>query len=156
MANVASPPFNPIAPPAPSLTLYSYERGSQAILIPAVGSSTTSATSTIAQVGTAAPVGSNIFGVVAVTAYGDQPSNIMVQVDINRDGGSGAFSTLTLNLLGSLDGVHFYVIATFAAAAGGLFAGAGVAGCRYLAASVTTATVSSGTPNYNVSMTIGQ
>lgn len=164
-------PQNLILTPAPSQNNFTYERGSQAYGI-------ISATGTVTQSGTAAPAAgtlvsltlsgangstytvsvptNNVFGIVAVTAYGDQPSNIVSQVDINLFSGTGSFSALTVNLLGSLDGKNFYVLAQMNNASGGIFPGAGIAGVRYLAFSITTATVSSGAPTATVSFTMGQ
>ena len=134
--------------PAPNPVINVYERGSQAILI-------AGATGTVTQVNTAFPVGANVWGVQAGLSRGMQPPNAMVQVDVNAAGGTGAFSAWTVNLLGSLDGIKFYVLASFASTgAGGIYPVAGAAQARYLSASITTATVGSGAPDLTVTMAL--
>lgn len=111
-----------------------YERGSQALLIAA-------ATAVVTQVGQAAPVGALIFSLPPVVSRGQLPSYISVQVDGNLAVGD------IVNLLGSLDGVNFYVIASATAGAGptglvtakgGIFDTPLVAVVRFVTASITT------------------
>jgi|SRR5581483_9741838 len=127
--------------PAPNNQMSAYERGTQKILID-------SATGTVTQSGKAAPAAAQIIGVPPIIARGTIPSNWAVQIDV---GGTGSFSALTVNLLGSLDGVNFYVVATFNAATGGLNF-VSLEPMRYISASITTATVASGTPTATVSI----
>ena len=134
--------------PAPDPNTFAYERGSQGFLI-------SGATTTVAQVGTARPVGANQYGVVADSAFGQQPFNVTVQVDINLSAGTGSFSALLVSLLGSLDGLNFYPITQFSAPTGGIFPSLGIGGARYISATIDTATVSSGTPQATVSFTMG-
>lgn len=124
----------------PDPTIFAYERGAPVTLI-------SGSTTTVLQVGTAKPLGANAVGVVADNAHADQPANCMVQINI---GGTGAFSALTVNLLGSLDLVNFYILATFTTAGGSINPVFGAAQARYLSASVTVATVGSGAPTATV------
>lgn len=120
--------------------VYAYERGTQAKLI-------TGASATVPQVGTAAPVGADVIGVVYDKA-GRQPHSAAVQIDLT----GGTLSALVVNVLGSLDGVNFYVIASFNAVTGsGNLLGL-VAQWRYLSVSITTFTGSGGSPLVDVSI----
>jgi hypothetical protein len=111
-----------------------YERGSQAILINA-------STTTVTQSGQAAPAGASVFGLPPTVSRGQLPSYISVQVDGVLAAGD------VVNLLGSLDGVNFYVIASATAGAGptglvtakgGIFETPIVAVVRWVSASITT------------------
>ena len=136
------PRYQPSATPTPSDDVYAYERGTQAVLINA-------ASATVTQTGTAKPASADAIGLQACLSRGVQPPNAMVQVDI---AGTGSWTTFTVNILGSLDGIKYYVLATIAGAAGGIFPLAGVAQARYISASVTTATAASGVPTGTVSI----
>lgn len=132
----------PAAPPQ-SDDVWAYERGAEAVLI-------SGATGTVTQTGTAKPAAADAVGIVACRAN-SLAANAMVQVDT---GGTGSWTALTVNLLGSLDGVNFYVLATFSAASGGIFPVAGAAQARYLSASITTATIASLAPTATVSIAL--
>lgn len=114
----------------------SYERGGQAILVSA-------ATGNVAQVGNAQPVLAVAYGLPPTNANDQLPQMIIIQIDAT---GSLAGN---VNLLGSLDGVKFYVMGTFAfvAATGQLIQNFGVS-ARYVSASVTS---TSGTGTVTVS-----
>ena len=133
--------------PAPPTDLFTsaYERGSQAEFI-------TGATTTVTQTGTARPATAKAYGLPPALRGDVESFNIGVQYDVNRDGGTGAFSALTFNILASLDGVNYYVAETFATTAGaaGFFQAAGLV-ARYLSCSITTATVGSGAPQATIS-----
>ena len=133
--------------PAPPTDLFTsvYERGSQAELI-------TGAATTVTQTGTARPATAKAYGMMPILQRGALSSNIGVQLDINRDAGTGAFSALTFNILASADGVNYYVVATIVTAAGaaGFFQVSGLV-TRYLSCSITTATVGSGAPQATIS-----
>lgn len=137
------PSFTTPAGPTQSDAIWAYERGSQAVLI-------SGALTTVLQVSTAKPVAADAIALVACHAN-SIPENAMVQVDT---GGTGSWTTLTVNLLGSLDGVKFYVLATFAAAAGGIFPVSGAAQARYLSASITIASIASLAPTATVSISL--
>lgn len=133
-----------MASPTPKDTLLTYDRGSQAPII-------TGATTTVLQVGTAQPLGANAYGLPAVIQRGQMNPNYAVQIDINLASGTGAFSALVVNILGSLDGINYYIIYTITTATGGIFFAAGAGQVRYLSASITTATVGSGAPTATIS-----
>src|SRR5581483_5205842 len=86
----------------------------------------------VAQVGNAQPVGAVAYGLAPSNANDQLSQMIQVQIDVT---GSLAGN---VNLLGSLDGVNFYVLGTFAFAAGvgSLQNNFGV-GARFISASVT-------------------
>lgn len=133
--------------PAPAIdpTIQAYERGTQAIL--ALG-----ATTTLTQTGTAKPATANAYGLPPVLRGDVESFNIGVQLDINRDAGSGTFSSLIFNILASLDGVNFYVQSTITVSTGlgGFFQIAGLV-ARYISVSITTATIGSGAPQATIS-----
>jgi len=133
--------------PAPAIdpNIQAYERGTQAEFI-------TGATGTVTQTGTAKPATAKAYGLPPVLRGGVESFNIGVQYDLNRDAGTGAFSALTLNILASLDGVNYYVVATIVTPAGaaGFFQVSGLV-ARYLSCSITTATVGSGAPQATIS-----
>lgn len=133
--------------PAPATDLFtsSYERGSQAEFITGAVSTTG-----YTQTGAARPASSKVYGIPPVLRGGVESFNIGLQADINRDAGSGAFSAVSWNLLASLDGVNYYVVATFTDVAGGFYQVAGLV-ARYLSVSLTTATVGSGAPQITIS-----
>lgn len=125
-----------------------YERGTQAILIDAT-------TTTVTQTGTAAPTATkaNTYAIDASLERSVRKFNAMVQIDVPS--GAGTLSALTVNLLGSLDGVNFYVIASFTGdAGGGMEAVSGAVGVRFIAASITVLTSSGGTPTVTVSFSM--
>lgn len=116
-----------------------YERGSQAILISA-STVVQLQTNDGAGLPTVPPAAAAIFGLPPTVSRGQLPSYISVQVDGNLAAGD------IVNLLGSLDGVKFYVIASNTTGAGptGLVTGKGgifetpiVATVRYVSASIT-------------------
>jgi len=76
-----------------------YERGTQAFIYTALAASN-------AQVGLAAPVGAGIFGIVPTVSRGQLPFNGVFQ--IRAIGGS--FTSFSVTILGSLDGVNFFPI----------------------------------------------
>ena len=133
--------------PAPPTDLFTsaYERGSQAEFI-------TGATTTVTQTGTARPATAKAYGLPPALRGDVESFNIGVQLDINRDAGTGAFSALTFNILASLDGVNYYVQSTWVAPSGGAgyFQVSGLV-ARYLSCSITTATVGSGAPQATIS-----
>lgn len=127
-----------------SLGQSAYERGTQFKLIDA-------AVAVVTQAGNAAPAGAQELGVVANISRGQQGSTCMVQIDV----AAGTVSALDVNLLGSLDGVNYYVLASFTGlTGGGIFPVAGAAQARYLSASITTRTVGSGAPEITVSIAL--
>lgn len=134
--------------PAPPTDLFTsaYERGSQAEFITGA-----TATTGFTQTGQARPASSKAYGIVPAVRAGVLSSNIALQADINRDAGTGAFSALSWNLLASLDGVSYYVVATFTDVAGGYYQFAGIV-AHYFSVSLTTATVGSGAPQVTISM----
>lgn len=134
--------------PAPDPKVLTYDRGSQAFII-------TGATTNVAQVGSAKPVAATAYGIVGALSRTLQPPNLGLQIDV---GGTGALTSGTVNVLGSLDGVNFDVIGTVVIAAGKLAAGstqiqafAGNAQFRYICASISNVVVSSGAPTISVS-----
>lgn len=129
----------PASIPAPSPQLNAYERTSQAFIFNQV-----SATQT--QTGTAAPSGANIYGMTGVVSRGQLPYNLALQIDVS----GGTLSALTVNLLGSLDGVNFYSLGSENSATGGLFPFSGIL-ARYITASITVFTSSGGSPVVSVS-----
>lgn len=134
--------------PAPAIDplIQTYDRGAQAEFITGA-----TATTGYTQTGQAKPASSKAYGMTP-NLRGDVLSfNIALQADINRDTGSGAFSALSWNLLASLDGVSYYVVATFTDVAGGYYQVSGIV-ARYFSVSLTTATVGSGAPQLTVSM----
>lgn len=101
------------------------------------------------------------FGIPAgTTAFALPPANIgapgatefTVQVDA---GGTGAFSALAINILGSIDGVSFYPTGTVITTVSNINFFSLLA-VKYLAASITTATVGSGAPSVTVSFAINR
>jgi len=79
----------------------SYERGSQMFIFQGV-------TTTQTQSGTAAPANAKVYGIVPIFSRGQMPYNIAVQVDVSAGTFDGAASEI--DILGSPDGVNFYVI----------------------------------------------
>lgn len=134
----------PASAPAIDPLIQAYERGTQAELI-------TGATTTVTQTGTAKPATAKAYGLAPIRFTGE-PFNLSVQLDINRDAGSGTFSSLIFNILTSLDGVNFYVQSTITVSTGlgGWFPLAAVV-ARYVSVSITTATVGSGAPQATIS-----
>lgn len=127
--------------PAPNPLISMYERSTQAIII-------NQSTTTVPQASPpAAPAGVKIYGMAPTVARGQLPFQIFLQVDV---GGSGSLSALSVDLLGSLDGVNFYKLGTVSAPAGGIFPFSGIS-ARYLTADISTMTVASGTPTVTVS-----
>lgn len=106
-----------------------YERGSQGVLI-------SNAVAAVAQVGTAAPVGSAVFALPPSVSRGQLPFNVTVQVDFG-----GAPTGVSVKLLGSLDGVNFYPLGIAITAAGLQDITATV---RFLAASIAATTFGTG------------
>src|SRR6267142_171160 len=85
----------------PTPNCLSYERGSQMFIFQGV-------TTTQTQSGTAAPANAKVYGIVPIVSRGQMPYNIAVQVDVSAGTFDGAASEI--DILGSLDGVNFYVI----------------------------------------------
>lgn len=126
--------------PTPSTTLFTYDRGSQAVLINA-------AVATVPQVGLAQPVGANAYGLPPVIQRGQMNPNYAVQIDI-----SAAFTALTVVILGSLDGINYYPIYTIddLTTAGAIRFAAGAGQVRYLSAAITVYTPVAATPTVTV------
>lgn len=121
-----------------------YERGTQATLLTATASGGANA-----QVGTAAPTAAAVFGIVPTVARAQQPTYIGVQVDVV----SGSITALEVDLLGSYDGINFYVIGKVTGlTAGTIFtAGVGVSTSinfpvplRYISAAIPSGTITAG------------
>lgn len=132
----------------PSQTVKAYERGSQAFFIQG-------ANANVAQIGNAQPVGTTAYGIVPSLSRAMQPPNLGLQIDVN---GTGAFTSGTVNILASLDGVKYGVIGSVVIAAGSLAAGstqiqafAGNAQFRYLCISLSNVAIASGAPTIDVS-----
>lgn len=134
----------------PNLQCSAYERGSQAFFLQG-------ATTAQTQTGKAAPAGAKVYGIVPSVGREQQPYNIAVQVDVS----AGAFDgTSRIELLGSLDGVNFYLLAQFTPVAGpaaGINFTGGIAElvqavARYLTVSVSV--LGAGAPTYSISMTM--
>jgi hypothetical protein len=135
----------------PSQSLITYDRGSQAVIIPG-------AAANVAQVGNAQPAGTTGYGVVAALSRAMQPPNLMMQIDVQ---GTGALTSATVNLLGSLDGIAWGVIGSVVIGAGNLAAGStqmapfgGNAMMRYVCASISNLVVASGAPLVKVSFSM--
>lgn len=126
-----------------------YERGSQAFIYQ-------NATGAQTQTGHAAPAAAKVYGLVPSVGREQQPYNVAVQVDVS----AGAFDATTrIELLGSLDGVNFYIIQQFTPTAGptGITFSGGIAEltqavARYLTASVSV--LGAGAPTYAISLTL--
>jgi hypothetical protein len=126
-----------------------YERGSQAFVY-------SGATTAQAQAGKAAPTNAKVYGLVPSVGREQQPYNVAVQVDVS----AGAFDgTSRIELLGSLDGVNFYVIQQFTPTAGptGITFSGGIAEltqaiARYLTVSVSV--LGAGAPTYSISISL--
>lgn len=88
----------------PSYLFQSYDRGQQAVIIDG-------ATGNVTQTGTAAPTTATVWGLTPFVTNGEIARQIGVQID--------ATNTLAgnVNILGSLDGVNFYVVKTIAVTA---------------------------------------
>ena len=85
----------------PTPNCLSYERGSQAFVFQSVSTTQT-------QSGTAAPANGEVYGIVPIVSRGQMPYNMAVQVDVSAGTFDGAASEI--DILGSVDGVNFYVI----------------------------------------------
>ena len=122
---------------SPALSVY--ERGAQAFIL-------TAATATNVQTGTAAPSGSNIFGIAPSRANDQLSDKISVQVDI----ASGTPSAWKVQVLGSLDGVNFYQIGSdISGTTAGSLTSISSNTVRYITAQIATLTGT--TPALNVS-----
>lgn len=128
--------------PAPSPKIFAYERTTQSIILDGV-------TANAAQVGNAAPVAANVYGMVGVVSRGQLPYNLVLQVDV----ASGVLaSSPTVTLLGSLDNVNFYSLGSVVVpVGGGIFPFSGIL-ARYITASLSGYAVTSGTPAITVTL----
>lgn len=117
-----------------------YERGTQAVIFASAAASGGGN----AQIGQAAPANAAIFALPPTVARGQQPTYIAVQIDF-----TGTVTATEVDLLGSLDGVNFYIIGKFSGlTAGGIFtSGAGETATidfpvplRYISAAIPSGT----------------
>ena len=80
--------------------IQSYERGTQGMIFPLSATNVNQQ-----QVGQAAPAGATVFGMVPTVARGQEPVYAAIQVRT-----SGTVTGLSVQVLGSLDGVNFFAI----------------------------------------------
>jgi hypothetical protein len=136
----------------PSPSLITYDRGSQAVIVAA-------ATGNLPQVGNAQPVGTTAYGIVASLSRAMQPPNLMLQIDTN---GTGALTSATVQLLGSLDGINWGAVGSAIALSGANLTPVSTllvpfvedTVMRYVCASVTNLVVASGAPSLKISFSM--
>ena len=118
---------------------FAYERGSQAILINAAAANTGAFVA-----GSTPPAASAIVALPPTVSRGQLPFKLAVQVDF-----TGTVTSTEVDLLGSLDGVHFYVIGKATALVAGAIFAVDPAVVRFVAAAIPSGSFTSCTVSFS-------